>query len=154
MLISDVMYRFNHLWYLSPLMDKLDSCTRLSRKLRIYRDICRPWHSTLVKQQYIGKTTIVVSIFLRLKYLLQDLPHWHFCLLSTIKLTMVFSFLNMKSLVLFRKICAPNHYQVQLSVGVLNVWLGSDSITLVIHNTINSWDYISLLWPKRIMVCV
>ena len=27
---------------------------------------------------------------------------------------------NMRSLVSFRKICAPNHVQVQLSVGVIN----------------------------------
>ena len=33
--------------------------------------------------------------------------------------TMVFLFQNMKSLVCFRKVCTPNHVQVQLSVGTL-----------------------------------
>ena len=27
-------YRLNHMWPLNPLMEKLDECTRLSRKLR------------------------------------------------------------------------------------------------------------------------
>ena len=37
-------------------MEKLGTCTRLSRKLRIYGDTRKPYHSTLVHQQKIGKT--------------------------------------------------------------------------------------------------
>ena len=36
-------------------------------------------------------------------------------------LTMVSLFQNMRSLVSLRQICAPNHAQVQLSYGVINV---------------------------------
>ena len=46
--------------------------------------------------------------------------------------------------------------QVQLSVGVLHYWLGSDYIQPVIQNTINSWDYMILLWnkgAKEIILC-
>ena len=57
---------------------------------------------------------------------------------------MVFLFQNMIILVLFHQICAPKHGQVKLSVRVLNVWLGSDSIQPVIKNTINSWYYMNL----------
>ena len=35
-LISIVKYRFNQLWTLTPLMEKLDACTSVSRKLRLY----------------------------------------------------------------------------------------------------------------------
>ena len=69
-------------------------------------------------------------------------------------LTMVFLLQNMRSLVSCHNICAPNHIQVQLSTGVLNGWLGSDSIQPVIYNNINSIYYISLLWTKLIMGCV
>ena len=68
--------------------------------------------------------------------------------------TMVFLFQNMISLVPCRKICAPNHVQVQLSVRVINGWLGSDYIQPVIQNTINSRDYMSLLWNKLLLGCV
>ena len=64
---------------------------------------------------------------------------------------MVFLFINMRSLVSCRKICAPNHFQFQLSVGVLNGLLDPDNTQPVIHNTINSWDYMNLLWTKRII---
>ena len=53
-------------------------------------------------------------------------------------LTKVFLFQNMISIVSFHQICALNHVQVQLSVGVLNSLLNSDFIKPVIHNAINS----------------
>ena len=65
--------------------------------------------------------------------------------------TMVSLFQNMISLVSCQNICAPNHVQFQLSVGLINGWLDSDSIQPVIHNTINSWYYTNLLWTKRII---
>ena len=43
----------------------------------------------------------------------------HVCIIKN-KLTMVSLFQNMRSLVLFRHICAPNHVKVQISVRVLN----------------------------------
>ena len=133
-------------------MDKLDACTKLSIKLRLSGDTWKPYHSTLVHQQYIGKTTQVASLLLSLKGLLPELNT--FRLLSDFyknNLTMVSLFQNMRSLVSCRKICSPNHLQFQLSVVVLNVWLGSDYIQPVIQNTINSWDYMNLLWTKRII---
>ena len=57
------------------------------------------------------------------------------------KLAMVFLFPNMKIIVSFWKIFAPNHVQVQLSFILLNLWPGSDSIHSVIQNTITSWYY-------------
>ena len=63
---------------------------------------------------------------------------------------MVFWFQNLRNLVSCQRIFAPNHAQVQLSVGLLNVWLGSDYIQLVIHKTINSWYYTVFLWWLRI----
>ena len=54
----------------------------------------------------------------------------------------------MKSLVSCLNICESNYVQVQLSVGVINGWLGSDYIQPVIHNTIISWYYMILLWIK------
>ena len=47
-------------------------------------------------------------------------------------------FQNIISPVLSRKICAPNHVQVQFSVGVINGLLGSDYTQPVIQNIINS----------------
>ena len=35
------------------------------------------------------------------------------------------------------KICAPNHAQVKLPVGLLNIWLGSYYIQPVIHKIMN-----------------
>ena len=64
---------------------------------------------------------------------------------------MVSLFQNMINLVSCRKICAPRHVQFQLSVGVTNVWLDSNSIQSVINNTINSQDYINLLLTKTII---
>ena len=64
-------------------------------------------------------------------------------------LTMVSLFQNMRSLVQYRQICAPNYLQVQLSIGVIYGWLESDYIQRVIQNTINTWYYMSLLWTKQ-----
>ena len=47
-------------------------------------------------------------------------------------------FQNMRSLVSCWKICAPNHAQVQLSAGVINVILDSYYIQPMIQNTIDS----------------
>ena len=47
----------------------------------------------------------------------------------------------MRILVSCQKICAPNHAQVQLSVGVLNGWLGSDYIHQLIQKTTNLLYY-------------
>ena len=35
-------YRFNQIWTLTPLMDKLDTCIRLSIKLRLSGNIWKP----------------------------------------------------------------------------------------------------------------
>ena len=64
---------------------------------------------------------------------------------------MVSLFQNMIILVSCRQICAPNHVQVQLSVGVLNGLLDSDYIQPVIQNTINPWYYMNLLWTIQII---
>ena len=69
----------------------------------------------------------------------------------TKELTMVYLFQNMRSLVSFRKICAPKHIQVQLSVGITNGWPDSDYIWPLIQNTINSWDYMIFLWTEWII---
>ena len=53
-------------------------------------------------------------------------------------LTMLFLFQNIRIIVSYQQICASNHVQVQLSDGVLNGGLVSDSIQPVIQNTINS----------------
>ena len=44
----------------------------------------------------------------------------HVCFLQE-NLTIISLFQNMRSLVSCQQICAPNHVQVELSVGVLNV---------------------------------
>ena len=36
--LSDGKHRFNNMWNLNPLMDKLDARTRMSRKIRLYGD--------------------------------------------------------------------------------------------------------------------
>ena len=143
--MSSGKYRFNQLWPLTLLMDKLDACSILSRKLRLYNDTRKPQHFTLVNQQYIGKTTQFVLLLLNLKYLLLELNTLTF--LSVFyknNLTIVFLLQNIRSLVLLMQICEPNHcynhVQVQLSSGVINGWLGSDSIWPVIQKIINSWD--------------
>ena len=41
-LLYDGKYRFNQLWPLNPLMDKLYSCTNMSRKMRLSRDTWKP----------------------------------------------------------------------------------------------------------------
>ena len=51
---------------------------------------------------------------------------------------------------LCQKICVTNHIQVQLSVGVLNGWLGYGSTHPVILKTINLWSYTSLIWLNHI----
>ena len=58
---------------------------------------------------------------------------------------------NMRSIVSCRYICAPNHVWFQPSFKVINIWLDSDSIQIDIHNTINSWYYMSFLLTKRII---
>ena len=63
---------------------------------------------------------------------------------------MVYLFQNMRSIMSCQKICAPNHVQLQLSVGVLNGLLDSDYIQPVIQNTINSLDFMNLFWTKPI----
>ena len=114
-------------------MDKLDLCKKMSRKIRLFGDTWKPEHSTLVHLQYIGNTTHVVFLLLKLKKFLIELNQLTFlCVLYKNNLIMVSLFLNMRSLVSCRQICAPNHVQVELSVGVLNGWLDSDSIQPVI----------------------
>ena len=61
---------------------------------------------------------------------------------------MVYLFQNTRSLVSCRKIYAPNHAKVKLSVEVINGQLDSDYIQPLIQNTINSWDWMNLLWTK------
>ena len=65
--------------------------------------------------------------------LIMDIP---VCFIQE-KLTMVFVLPTMISIVSCRQLCAPNHVQVQLSVGLLNGLLGSFSIQPVIQNNIN-----------------
>ena len=48
-------------------MDKLDTFTRLPRKVSISVDTCNPYHSTLVQQQYIGNTTQVLFMLWYIK---------------------------------------------------------------------------------------
>ena len=67
---SSGKYIFNHLQHLSPLMEKLDSCTRLSRKLSQSGAKWKHQHSTLVRQQYIGNTILVVFMLFNIKQLL------------------------------------------------------------------------------------
>ena len=120
-LLSAGKYRFNQLYPLTPMMDKLDTFTRMSRKLRLSGDIRKPWHSTLVHQYYIGKITQVLFLLLNLKQLILGLNTLTFLTVFYYKnLIMVSLFQNMRSLVSCRQICAPNHFQVQLSVRVLN----------------------------------
>ena len=66
-------------------------------------------------------------------------------------LKMVSLYQNMKSLVLFWKTCVPNHVQIQLSVGVINIWLASIYTHQVIPNSTNSWSYINLFWINNSM---
>ena len=95
-------------------MDKLYACKRLSRKLRLSRNTCKPYNSTLVHQQYIGKTTQVVFLLLKLKELLLELNTLIFqSVFYQRNLTMVSFFQNMIIPVSCRQICAPNHVQVQ-----------------------------------------
>ena len=63
---------------MTPLMDKVDACKRLSRKLTLSGDTWKPYHYTLVHQQYIGKTTQVVFMLLKLKQLLLELTTLEF----------------------------------------------------------------------------
>ena len=59
---------------------------------------------------------------------------------------MVYLFQNMKILVSCHQICVPNHFRVQLSVGVLTGLLASTSTHPVILNIMNSWIYSTLKW--------
>ena len=54
-------------------MDTLDAYIILSIKLRLSGDTWKPYHSTIVHQQYIGKTTQVVFLLLNIKWLLLEL---------------------------------------------------------------------------------
>ena len=63
---------------------------------------------------------------------------------------MVSLFQNMISLVSCQHIYVPNHVWVQLSVGVMNGWMGYIYTHTVIPNTINSWSYMSLVWLNNI----
>ena len=99
-LLSSRNYIFNQIYPLNPIMEKLDSCARLSRKLRLSRDTCNPQNSTLVHQQYIGKKTQVAFLLLNLKQLLLQLNMLAF--LSAFymnNLTMFSLFQNMRSIV-------------------------------------------------------
>ena len=121
-LLSDGNYIFNQIQPLTPLVDKLYACTRLPRKPGLYGDAWKPYHSTLVHQKDIGKTAQVLSLFLNLKWLLLQLNTLE--LLSDLyknNLIMASLFQSMRTLVSCRKICAPNHALVQLSVVVLNL---------------------------------
>ena len=66
-LLSSLNFRFNQLYPLTPLMEKLDAFTRLSIKLRISGETWKNYHSTLVHQQYIGRTAQILFLFLKLK---------------------------------------------------------------------------------------
>ena len=58
---------------MNPPINKLYACTRLSRKIRLSGDKWNPYHYKLVHQQYIRKTSQVVFMLLKLKYLLLEL---------------------------------------------------------------------------------
>ena len=72
-LVSDGNYRSNQLQPLTPLMEKLYACKRMSIKLKLNGYTWKPQHSTLVHQQYTRKTTKVVFLLLKLKELLLEL---------------------------------------------------------------------------------
>ena len=61
-------------------------------------------------------------------------------------LKLVSLYKNMKILVLFRKTCVPDHVQIQLPVGVINIWLAPASTHPGIPNRSNSRSYINLFW--------
>ena len=137
---------------MNPLTEKLDACTKLLRKIKSSIYTWKLYQSTQVQLQYIGRTTKVVSMLLKLKELLLGLNTLIFLSIFYNKfLTMVSFFQNMKSTVSSRQICAPNHVQVLYSAVVLNGWLDSDFIQLVRQNTINPWDCINSLWDKWII---
>ena len=150
MLLSAGKYRFIQIQPQTPMIEKLDTCTSLSRKLR-YPEI----HGRPKTPHWCTKSTLGIQhklhFFLKIKYLLLELNT--LILLSTLyknNLTMVSLFQNIWSLVSCQKMCVPKHVQVELSVGVLNVWLYSYSFQPVIHNTIKPWGYMNFLWTKRI----
>ena len=120
-LMYAVKYRFNQLQPLTPLMEKLDTCTRITKKIRLSGDTWRPWHSTLVHQQYIRKISQVLFLLMNIEDLLPELNTFTFLFVFyKKKLTMFFLFQKMISLVVCQPICAPNHVQVQLSARVLH----------------------------------
>ena len=65
--LPNVKYKFNQIQPLNSLMEKLGACTRLSRKLRLSGDTWKSYQSTLVHQNYIGKTILVAFMLLKLK---------------------------------------------------------------------------------------
>ena len=66
-------YRSNHMWPLNPLMERLDACTNMSRRINLSGDTSYPYHSTILHQQNIDKTTQVVFMLLNVKQLLLEL---------------------------------------------------------------------------------
>ena len=109
------------MWPLTPLMDNLYAFTRMTVKIRLSGDTWKPYNSTLVHKQYIGKKTQVVFLLLKIKELLLELnPLTSLSVFYKKKLTMVFLFQHIRSLVSLHNICAPKHVKFQLSVGILN----------------------------------
>ena len=75
-----------------------------------------------------------VSLMLKLKGLLLELNTFIFLsVFYKSNLTMISLFQNMRSPVSCRQICAPNHVQFQLSVGLLN----GLSIEYIAHSHVN-----------------
>ena len=112
-LLSAGKYRLSQIQHLNPLMEKLDACTNLLRKIQLSGDTWKIYHSTQVHLQCIGRITQVVSLFFKLKDLLLELN----TLISPSvfyknNLTMVSFYQNMISPVSCRKICAQNHVHV------------------------------------------
>ena len=105
--ISSGKYRFSQLQHLIPLMDKLDACTNLLRKLKFSGDTWKLQHSSHVHLQYIWRISQVVSLLFKLKELLLEL---NILILQSVfyknNLTMVSFFQNMKIPVSCQQICA------------------------------------------------
>ena len=56
-------------------MEKLDACTSLSIKPKLFVDTWKPYHTTLVHQQNIWRTTKVVFLLLKLKIGIPTVKH-------------------------------------------------------------------------------
>ena len=136
---SDGNYGYKHMQPLTILLYESYECTRLQIILSEFGDTWKTQHFTLVHQQYTGQIIKVVFMQLKLKQLLlyfikKDIP---VCFIQE-KLTIIVFLPTMISIVSCRQICASNHVQVQLSMGVINGLMGSFSTQPVIHNNINS----------------